>query len=120
MVLKEIIEKLGLEVRGKFDNLGRQINKGYASDLLSDVLANTEKGDLWITLQIHKNIVAVAGMKELSGIILINSREPEKETIEKAEIENMPILVSKLPAFELIGRLYALGVTGIKDNVKGV
>ncbi len=85
MVLKEIIEKLGLEVRGKFDNLGRRINKGYVSDLLSDVLANAEKGDLWITLQIHKNIVAVASMKELSGIILINSREPEKETIEKAK-----------------------------------
>ncbi len=120
MILKEIIEKLGLEVRGKFSELDSQVNNGYASDLLSDVLANAEEGSLWVTLQIHKNIVAVAGIKSLSGIILINGREPEKETVEKAESENIPILVSKLTAFELIGRLYSLGVTGKKNDVKGV
>ena len=111
---------MGLEIRGKFDKLDRQVKNGYASDLLSDVLANAEEGSLWVTLQTHKNIVAVASIKSLSGVILINGREPEIETVEKAESENIPILVSKLTAFELIGRLYALGVTGKKSDVKGV
>ena len=70
------------------------------------------EGDLWVTLQVHINIVAVAGMKELAGIVLINGREPEAETLKKAESENIPILVSKLSAFELIGRLYKLGISG--------
>jgi len=59
------------------------------------------------------NIVAVASMKELSGIVLVNGREPDEDTLEKAEAEGIPIMVSGLPAFELIGRLYGLGLRGV-------
>ena len=115
MNLKKIIEKLGLEVKTCAGQIDKEINRGYSSDLMSDVIANSKKGDIWITLQVHLNIVAVASMKELSCIILINGREPENETSKRAESENIPILVSKLPAFELIGRLYKLGISGIED-----
>ncbi len=116
MKLKDIIEMLGLKLKSKADNLGREISRGYSSDLLSDVLANSRAGDLWVTLQIHQNIIAVASMKGLGGIILINGREPEEETIKKADIENIPVMVSDLPAFELIGKLYSLGITGKKSD----
>jgi hypothetical protein len=112
--LKEVIEKLNLSVRSAKDSLECEVTRGYASDLLSDVLANSEEGDLWITLQIHQNTVAVASMKGLSGIILVNGREPEKETLEKAEAENIVMMVTEMPTFELIGRLYELGITGMK------
>jgi hypothetical protein len=52
-------------------------------------------------------------MKDIAAIILVNGRQPEQETIEKAETENIPIMVTDLPAFELVGRLYGLGVTGM-------
>lgn len=120
MKVKEIIEKLYLEVKAGANRLDNEITSGYASDLMSDVLANSEDGNIWITLQIHQNIVAIASMKGLSGIVIINGREPEEVTINKAEKENIPIMVSKMPAFELIGKLYTLGITGMKSNVKGV
>jgi hypothetical protein len=85
---------------------------------MSDVMANAEEGCLWITLQTHVNIVAVAAMKELAGIVLINGREPEVETLEKAEDKKIPILVSQLPAFELIGRLYQMGISGQELNAE--
>jgi serine kinase of HPr protein (carbohydrate metabolism regulator) len=110
----ELVEKLNLDVRSANENLEREITGGYASDLLSDVLANSKEGNLWVTLQIHQNIVAVASMKDLAGIILVNGREPEQETVEKAEAENIVIMVTELPAFELVGRLYSLGVTGMQ------
>lgn len=112
MRLREITEKLELELRCGDRFLDAEVGRGYASDLMSDVIANAREGDLWVTLQVHINIVAVAGMKELAGIVLINGREPEAETLKKAESENIPILVSKLSAFELIGRLYKLGISG--------
>jgi len=112
--LRELVEKLGLQVRAAKENLDREVTGGYSSDLLSDVLANSRQGNVWITLQIHQNIVAVASMKEIIGIILVNGREPEQETIEKAETEDIPIMVTDLTAFELIGRLYGLGVAGMK------
>lgn len=114
MKLKEIVEKLNLEVKVGLNKLDNEITGGYSSDLLSDVLANSKEGNIWITLQIHQNIVGVASMKGLSGIVIINCREPEEETIKKAKEENIPIMVSKLSAFELVGKLYVLGITGMK------
>lgn len=114
MKLTELIQKLNLDVRSAKANLEREVTGGYASDLLSDVIANGKEGNIWITLQIHHNIVAVASMNNLAGIILVNSREPEQETVEKAETENLVLMVTELPTFEVVGRLYSLGVTGMK------
>jgi hypothetical protein len=112
--LTELIQKLNLSVRSAKMHLDREVTGGYASDLLSDVLANSEEGNLWITLQIHQNIVGVASMKDLAGIILVNSREPEQETLEKAELEKLPIMVTEMPTFKLVGKLYGLGIVGTK------
>lgn len=114
MRIAELVQELGLAVKSAEGNLDREITGGYASDLLSDVLANSKEGNIWITLQIHHNIIGVASMTNLAGIILVNGREPEPETVEKAEAENIPVMVSDMPTFELVGRLYNLGVGGTK------
>jgi len=113
--IAELVQELNLAVRAAKGNLERVVTGGYASDLLSDVLAHSKEGNLWITLQIHQNIVGVASMKDLAGIILVNGREPEPETLEKAETENIPLMVTEMPAFELVGRLYNLGVGGTEE-----
>lgn len=110
MKLKEVVEKLGLEVRSAAGELDREVAGGYVSDMLSDILANCEEGDIWVTIQVHENVVAVASMKNVSAVILANGREPYDQTREKAETEGVPILLSPLPAFEIVGRLYALGI----------
>jgi serine kinase of HPr protein (carbohydrate metabolism regulator) len=114
MKLEEIVRKLDLEVVSGEENLDREVTRGYASDLMSDVIANAGKSDIWVTLQTHLNIVAVASMKELAGIVLINGRRPEPETLKRAVQEEMPILISPLPTFEVVGRLYSYGITGMK------
>jgi len=108
MVLETIIEKLALEVKTTGVSLTEEVTGAYVSDLLSDVMANSKEGDLWITLQIHPNIIAVATLKDLSGIILVNDRQPEDETLNKAEEERIPLMISKLPTFHLAGKLYNL------------
>ena len=112
MKLQEIAKELSLEVRCAVHNLNKEVSGGYASDLLSDVIANSKKDNIWITLQIHQNIVGVASLKELAGIIIVNGREPEEDALIKAEEENIPIMLTKLPAFEIAGRLYNLGIRG--------
>ena len=120
MKLSQIVEKLNLEVRVAADKLATEVRSGYVSDMLSDVLANSEENDLWITLQIHPNIVAIASMKGLSGVVLINGREPEEETVKKAEDNGVAIMVSQMTAFELSGRLYALGTFETKNDDEGI
>jgi hypothetical protein len=110
--LTDLVEKLQLEIRTGANRLDVAVNRGYASDLMSDVMANAAEGDVWVTLQTHQNIVAVAVMKALAGIILVSGREPEQETVRKAEAEEVPILISRMPAFELVGRLFEMGLSG--------
>ena len=72
------------------------------------MIANSKEGNLWITLQIHQNTIAVAKLKDLAGIILVNNREPDEDTLKKAEEENVPILCSNDMAFDVSGKLYKL------------
>jgi len=110
MTLHNIAMALHLAVETGDDLLERGVSGGYAGDLLSDVLAHARKGDVWITLQTHPNIVAVASAKELSGIIIVNGRAPAAETLRKAGEEHIPILVSPLATYDLVCRLAELGV----------
>jgi hypothetical protein len=118
MRLSQIAKALDLELR--CGDLEAEASGGYVSDLMSDVIAHAEAGDLWLTVQVHANIVAVAAMKELSGIVLTGGREPEAETLRKAEAKKITVLVSGLPAFELAGRLYQLGLRGRERHAGGV
>jgi hypothetical protein len=110
MILQEIIDSLPLRVETPSVDLKREVTGAYVSDMLSDVMGNAKDGFVWITLQIHLNIVAVASLKGLAGIILVNNRTPSEDTLKKAIEEKIPIMSSPLPSFELVGRLYNLGL----------
>jgi serine kinase of HPr protein (carbohydrate metabolism regulator) len=114
MILKEIIKELELSVYCGDEPFDVEVNGGYASDLLSNVIANSKKSDVWITIQIHSNIVAVAVLKELAAIIIVQGREPANDTVRRAKEEKVPILVSKLSTFEVVGKLYQLGIGAAK------
>ena len=120
MKLNQMVEKLNLDVRVGINNLNVEVENAYISDLLSDVLANSQENDLWITLQIHPNIIAIASMKGLSGIVIINGREPEEDTVVKAKEENISIMVTSMTAFELSGKLYAMIHSGTKSDAEGI
>lgn len=114
MNLNDVVQNLGLEVKAGSDALDTEVNGGYVSDLMSDVIAHGREGDLWVTLQTHQNTIAVASLKGLAGIIIVNGRQPEADTLTKAGVENVVLLASELPAFELVGRLYKLGLSGMR------
>ncbi len=108
MLISTIIDKLGLEVFAGATNLNREVEGGYTSDLLSDVMGNADAGYVWITLQTHKNVMAIASLKELSAVILVKGNEPDADTIELSNQEEVPLLGTKLEAFEISGKLYQL------------
>jgi hypothetical protein len=106
--LDSIVKALNLKIRSGEDKLKSEVRGGYTGDLLSDVMGNSKEGDIWITRQVHQNIVAVASLKDHAGIVLVQGSEPAKDTLEKAIKEGIPILVSDLSAFEVTGRIYGL------------
>jgi len=117
MKLSEIKQELNLSIKSGINLLDREVSGGYVSDMLSDVLTNAKKNNIWITLQTHLNIIPVASMKEISGIIIVNGRQPDEDTLKKAEEEKVPILGTTLNAFQVVGKLYKLGIEENDENL---
>ena len=92
--LKQLIEDLNFECLSGEVLLDRIPQSAYVSDLLSDVMGKARADMMWVTSQVHKNIVAVASLKELSAIVIVNERPVEKELLEQAENEEVVILSS--------------------------
>ncbi len=108
MKVSDLVKELGLTVFAGEGALDNEVCGGYASDLLSDVMGRLNEGVLWVTMQTHQNILAVATLKEAAGILIVNGSSPDEETLEKSREEEMPILGTTLPAFEVCGKIYQL------------
>jgi len=106
MKVSELVEKLGLTVFSGHKGLDREIKGGYVSDLLSDVMGNAKEGEVWITLQVHQNVMAIASLKDLAAVILVNGLEPQENTMKHSNDENIPVLGTSLSTFEIAGKLY--------------
>jgi hypothetical protein len=110
MKLNELCRQLSLEVRSAKGKLDTEVTGGYASDLLSWVMAKAQAGNVWITIQAHPNIVAVASLIGLSGIVVAEGVAPEPATLDKAEQEGIPILTTPLAVYVVAGKMFKLGV----------
>jgi serine kinase of HPr protein (carbohydrate metabolism regulator) len=108
MKIRELAEKLNLKVVSGFEGLNNEISGGYTSDLLSDVIGNAESGAVWITLQTHKNVLAIASLKDLAGIIVVKNLIPEADLIEQSNEENIPVMVTSESTFSISGKLFNL------------
>jgi predicted transcriptional regulator len=108
MKIADIITGLNLKVVSGHNGLSNEISGGYVSDLLSDVIGNAKEGQIWITLQTHQNIIAVGSLKDISAIIVVKGHVPEADTIEKSNIENIPLLSTEMDTFNIAGRLFDL------------
>jgi BioD-like phosphotransacetylase family protein len=114
MTLQELAQQLSLKVQTASEKLDTTVTGGYASDLLSYVMAKAKAGNVWVTVQSHPNIVAVASLLNLAGIIVTQGGEPDAATVEKAEQEGVSILTTPLTTYTVVGRLYELGVRGVE------
>ena len=111
MTLQDVIDQLNLKALTQpIDFSAVTPTSGYTSDLLSCVMAGARKGALWVTLQAHLNIVAVAALLDMSAVIITEDAQPEAATINKANEEGITLLATDKQSFEVIGRLWEMGL----------
>jgi len=105
-----IVSEVAAALRLKILAVGKDsvVSGGFVSDLLSDAIANAEEGQVWITVQRHMNIIAVAQLKKIPAILLPSSSAPEASVAERAAKEGIFMLQGDGDMFELCGRLYNL------------
>lgn len=112
MKLNEVIGEYGFMVYSPPQRPDVEVAHGYASDLLSDVIANAGENSVWVTMQTHVNIIAVAALKDVAAIVVVSNHKPSDDTIEMAKTKGVCVLGTGLTSFEVCGRLYAAGVKG--------
>ena len=108
MKVSDIVEKLGLVVYSGSEGLSNEVAGGYTSDLLSDVMGNADAGMIWVTIQTHKNVMAIASLKELAAVVLVKGEQPEADTAEQSNREGIPVLGTNLDTFEITGQIFNL------------
>ena len=109
MKVIEFAEKLQLDIQaGKDKEI--EIDGTYIGDLLSIVMAKAKEKNVWITIQTHLNILAVAELLDISAIIIAENMEISNETIEKAEKLGIPLLKSRESAYQIACKLHEMGI----------
>ena len=108
MTVKDLIEKMNLTIFCGEENVGNEIKGGYVSDLLSDVMGFAQEGNVWVTLQTHKNVIAIASLKELACVVLVKGNKPDDDMLEQAKDEGIPVLGTDEQTFEVAGKIYQL------------
>lgn len=108
MTIQQIADALELKVYTTSLGLENEVSGAYVSDLLSDVMGFSQEGEVWITLQSHVNVVAIASLKELSAIILVKGIVPDEAVVKKATEEGIPLLGTGEGTFATTGKLFQL------------
>jgi hypothetical protein len=106
--LQSVLSALQAEVLN--DHVPGEITSCYISDLLSDVLAHAEPGVLWLTVQVHHNVISVATMKDIATVLITCGRKPDPATIAEADAAGISLLATPLSTFEAAGKLWEAGV----------
>lgn len=106
MLVQDLVSKFGLEAKALSKEGGlRTVEGGYSGDVLSHVMASAKPGYVWLTVQTHENIVAVASLLDVA-CILVCQRELPEETCERARREGVAVLWTERGDFEMSGLLY--------------
>jgi predicted transcriptional regulator len=108
MKITDIVRSLDLKVISGEQGLEKEVTGGYVSDLLSDVIGGAKEGNVWITMQTHHNVIAVASLKDLGAVIFVKGLMPAEETKTKSNEEGIPLLSTGEDTFNITGRLFEL------------
>jgi hypothetical protein len=116
MTVNDLVERFGLQVVAGDKGLDRRVEDGYCGDLLSEIMGNAPEGCVWLTIQGHQNIVAVAVLHNMAAIIATGGQTPDDETLQKANQEGIPILLWPGSSYQLAGRLHSIGIGNAGDE----
>lgn len=111
MNLKQISDQLKLTLltqTGVVEDI--PVGSAYTSDLLSCVMAGAKPASVWITLQAHMNVIAVATLLEISAVIITENAIPEPAIIQKANEQGVILFSTPETSYTICGQLWEMGV----------
>ncbi|MEW6441151.1 MAG: DRTGG domain-containing protein [bacterium] len=116
MKVREIVDALSLKVLAGAGVLEREVTGGYASDMLSLVMAGARPGNVWVTMQGHPNVAAVASLLSLAAVVITEGSPVDPVTLQRAEENGVPVLAAPADTFSTVAKLAAMGIRGASDR----
>lgn len=111
MKVAELKKALGAKVLNEGVDLGGEVKSAYVCDLLSWVMAKGAPGTAWVTVMNHMNVIAVATLLDMACVVIPENIAVEKETLDKAAEEEIPVLSTDKSAYEIAGIMYQHGLS---------
>ena len=114
MTLREILTLLEAELLTSNADLDKEIPCAFASDLISDILMCTKEPTMLLTGLTNTQVIRLADMIDLLGIVFVRGKQPPQELVEMAEERNLVLLSTKLTMYRSSGILYNTGLRSCK------
>ncbi|MGD9568479.1 MAG: DRTGG domain-containing protein [Sedimentibacter sp.] len=116
MKIKEIAEILHAEILTDFSNEYTDINYGFASDLMSDVLAYANSESLLVTGLNNSQVIRTAEMMDMNTVLFVRGKKPCKEILDLAKENSKTVLATDYTMFKTCGLLVLSGMKGIESD----
>lgn len=117
MQLKDIHKILSCHSLTEEKLLDKEIEYCFGCDLMSDVLRYARTGSLLLTGITNNQVLQVAEIMDLKGIIFVRGKKPEEDVIKQANQRGLPLLATENLMFDSCGILYSQGLRGGKSRL---
>jgi len=108
MKLTELRDKLSLNALNEiYEN---EIEGVFISDMVSDIVAGANSGNILVTIQTHKNLIATANLVDVPAIIYVRDKKPAQDVIELANRAKITLFTTNLDAWKLAIKLHEIGL----------
>jgi len=107
MKVSELVEKTGLKPFNEAPD--KEIKGVYISDMVSDIIGIKE-GNLLITLQTHKNLIAAANLVDVAAVVFSRGKTPAEDVVALASKAGIRLLGFEGDTWTLAMKLYESGV----------
>lgn len=112
MTVKELQSKLNLRPLNEVHD--KEVEGAFISDMVSDVMAGAQPGNVWVTVQTHKNIIAAANLVDIPAIIVVRNKQVPEDTIQMADRVGVTVFGTDLDSYSIAIKLYEAGIKPIK------
>ncbi len=116
MKIKEIAEILNADILTNFSSEDTDIKYGFASDLMSDVLAYANSESMLVTGLNNAQVIRTAEMMDMATVLFVRGKRPCKEILELARENSVTVLATNYTMFKTCGLLVLNGMKGIESN----
>ena len=108
MTVKDLQSKLNLKALNEATDT--EVEGAFISDMLSDVMAGAKAGNVWITVQTHKNIIAAANLVDVPAIVVVRDKKVPEDTLQMADRVGVTVFTTDLDSFQIAVKLYEAGI----------